>query len=179
MITEERKCAFLRGVNVNGRKILMKDVCEIFSRSGVKNVSSVLASGNVIFSSPLKNTELRTMLETALLPHYSDKIDLFVKDVQELKMITENDPFDPSEEFHTYVFISERGMEKELERLFKDIVPASGEEGIVNNGTFYWKVKKGDTLTSGFSKMLGHKDLKDKFTSRNINTIRRITDRSG
>ena len=171
---ERKKCAFLRGVNVNGRKVLMKDVCEIFAKAGMKNVSSVLATGNVIFNSRMENTELRTTLEAAVSDHYSEKIDLFVKDLQELELIVKNDPFCPSEEFHTYVFISENGMEKELEILFNNIVPAPGEEGAVSNNTFYWKAAKGNTLTSGFSKILGRKDLRDKFTSRNINTIKRI-----
>jgi Uncharacterized protein conserved in bacteria len=172
--SENKKFAFLRGVNVNGRKVLMKDVCEVFTRTGMENVSSVLASGNMIFGSPLKNEDLRKLLEAALSLHYSDRVDLFVKDAEELRTIVENDPFDNSKEFHTYVFISEKGMEKELEKLFNDIVPASDEEGIVSNGTFYWKVPKGNTLTSGFSRILGRKDLRDKFTSRNINTLKQM-----
>jgi len=169
-----RKCAFLRGVNVNGRKVIMKDVCDIFAKEGMKDVSSVLATGNILFRSPLKNAELRTMLESALSSHYSNKFELFIKDIRELEAIIENDPFDSFGEFHTYVFISEKGEEVEFERLFKGIVPAPNEEGVVNKGTFYWKVTKGDTLTSGFSKMIGRKDFKDKFTSRNINTLERI-----
>jgi len=172
--SENKKFAFLRGVNVNGRKVLMKDVCEVFTRTGMENVSSVLASGNMIFGSPLKNEDLRKLLEAALSLHYSDRIDLFVKDAEELRTIMENDPFDNSKEFHTYVFISEKGMEKELEKLFNDIVPVSDEEGIVCNGTFYWKVPKGNTLTSGFSRILGRKDLRGKFTSRNINTLKQM-----
>ena len=174
-MTAERKCAFLRGVNVNGRNILMKDVCEVFSKAGMDNVSSVLASGNIIFESSLENTELRALLENALHLHYSDKIELFIKDIRELEQIVEDSPFPPSEEFHTYVFISEKGTEIELERLFTGIVPALEEEGVISNGTFYWKVKKGGTLTSGFSKILGRKDLKSKITSRNINTLKKIT----
>jgi len=174
MSAEERKCAFLRGVNVNNRKVIMKDVCKIFTDAGMNDVSSVLATGNIIFSSPLKNAELRTMLETVLSAHYSDKIDLFVKDLKDLRIVIENDPFCSSEEFHTYVFISEKGTERDLEELFRNTVPVPDEEGVVSNGTFYWKVKKGDTLTSGFSKILGRKDLRDKFTSRNINTIKRM-----
>ena len=41
-------CAFLRGVNVKGTNMKMADVCKVFSDAGMQDVSSVLASGNII-----------------------------------------------------------------------------------------------------------------------------------
>ena len=51
-------CAFLRGVNVNGRNMKMDEVCGIFRRAGVDRVSSVLATGNIIFQSDMAASEL-------------------------------------------------------------------------------------------------------------------------
>ena len=42
-------CAFLRGVNVKGTAMKMAEVIEVFKNTGVKNVSSVLATGNILF----------------------------------------------------------------------------------------------------------------------------------
>lgn len=44
-------CAFLRGVNVKGTNMKMAEVCEVFKKAGMVEVSSVLASGNIIFAS--------------------------------------------------------------------------------------------------------------------------------
>ncbi|MGH2623835.1 MAG: DUF1697 domain-containing protein, partial [Sphingobacterium sp.] len=40
-----RYIAFLRGVNVKGKNMKMKDVCAVFEKAGVNNVHTVLASG--------------------------------------------------------------------------------------------------------------------------------------
>ena len=57
---------------------------------------------------------------------------------------------------------------------FKKVNHQENEEAKIVNQNFYWKIPKGNTLDSGFGKILGKKLLKDKFTSRNINTIEKI-----
>jgi hypothetical protein len=54
------------------------------------------------------------------------------------------------------------------------IEPAEKETAQISNGLFYWQCRKGTTLDSGFSKILGRKNMKDKFTSRNLGTIAKI-----
>ena len=56
-------CAFLRGVNVKGTNMKMADVCQIFEAAGMQEVTSVLASGNLIFSSEEKGSALKILLE--------------------------------------------------------------------------------------------------------------------
>ena len=46
-------CAFLRGVNVNGRKLKMADACHFLESAGLSNLKSVLATGNFIFDSEM------------------------------------------------------------------------------------------------------------------------------
>ncbi|WP_300672629.1 DUF1697 domain-containing protein [Soonwooa sp.] len=45
----KKYCAFLRGVNINGASLKMKDVCDVFSKTGMQNVQSILASGKYPF----------------------------------------------------------------------------------------------------------------------------------
>jgi uncharacterized protein (DUF1697 family) len=47
-------CAFLRGVNVKGTNMKMAEVCQVFKDAGMKDVASILASGNIVFSSDKK-----------------------------------------------------------------------------------------------------------------------------
>ena len=44
-------CAFLRGVNVKGTAMKMADVVEVFKKQGLIKVSSILATGNILFES--------------------------------------------------------------------------------------------------------------------------------
>ena len=59
-------CAFLRGVNVKGTAMKMADVVEVFKKQGLINVSSILATGNILFESEENPLELRKILEKSL-----------------------------------------------------------------------------------------------------------------
>ena len=167
-------CAFLRGVNVKGTNMKMADVCKVFSDAGVENVSSVLASGNVLFQSDKNSTELKTILEKAMSQHFDYEAFLFIKDEKEIKDIFKNDPFPPIENFHNYIFIGSEKVEEILLEEFEKSAKEDGEQGKIINSIFYWQVPKGHTLDSAFGKVLGKKSLKDKMTSRNANTFEKI-----
>ena len=171
---ETSMCAFLRGVNLNGRNMKMADVCNIFSQEPVKNVRSVLATGNILFESNIERADLRCSLEKRMSEHYGMDIDLIIKDKGEIGNILSSSPFPADPDLHVYVFICEVGFERTLMERFGTITPAINEKAQINGGQFYWQVSKGSTLDSGFSKILGKKRMKDQFTSRNINTMQKI-----
>lgn len=164
-------CAFLRGVNVNGRTMKMADVCEVFRGAGMADVVSILASGNVVFRSEKAPGELRPLLEAALTQRYGSEVHLFVKDKAEVEAMLAHVPFAEREGVHVYAFVCESGFETELLDEFGKVPPAPEEEATIAGGNFYWQCPKGSTLDSGFSKILGRKAMRDKFTSRNIRTI--------
>lgn len=167
-------CAFLRGVNVKGTAMKMADVVEVFKKQGLINVSSVLATGNILFESEENPLELRKILEKALSEHFDYEAFLFLKTDAHVKEIFENSPFQKAENLHIYSFICENGDESILLKEFKKVNHQENEEAKIVNQNFYWKIPKGNTLDSSFGKILGKKSLKDKFTSRNINTIEKI-----
>jgi len=67
-------CAFLRGVNVNSRRMKMANVCGIFRVAGRADVTSLLASGNIVFHSACPQNGLRSLLESTLTEHYNEPI---------------------------------------------------------------------------------------------------------
>lgn len=168
-------CAFLRGVNVNGRSMKMAEVCEVFSQK-VGHVQSVLAAGNILFETDREKDVLRDMLEQALSAHYASDVYLFVKTKEEIGRMAAGSPFAADERLHVYAFICEQGFENELLERFATIRPLSDERAAVSDGCFYWQVSKGQTLDSGFSKTLAEKRFRSRITSRNLNTIRKIAD---
>ena len=78
------------------------------------------------------------------------------------------------ENHHLYVFVANPGTEKILEEEFLKAKKAETETAAVAENVFYWKTPKGNTLESEFGKILGRKNMKDRFTSRNINTFEKI-----
>lgn len=167
-------CAFLRGVNVKGTNMKMAEVCGVFKEAGMEEVSSVLASGNIIFSSDQKADELKTILEKAMSEHFSYEAFLFVKSHEEIQNALHNNPFEKNEDQHIYIFVGNIGIEKILMNAFENASKAENETAEIVDDIFYWKVPKGNTLDSAFGKILGRKNLKDQFTSRNVNTLEKI-----
>ena len=167
-------CAFLRGVNVNGTSMKMAEVIKVFSEAGMKDVSSVLASGNILFSSDVKADELKATLEKAMSDYFQYEAFLFLKNEDEIAEILRNTPFTKVEDRHIYVFVGVEGVEALLmDEFAKSNRKENGKAEIVEN-TFYWQVPKGNTLDSDFGKILGKKTFKNQMTSRNINTFERI-----
>ncbi|MGJ1411519.1 DUF1697 domain-containing protein [Sphingobacterium thalpophilum] len=167
-------CAFLRGVNVKGTNMKMVDVCQVFRNAGVEDVSAVLASGNIVFSADQQADELKSMLEKAMSLHFSYEAYLFVRSQEETAAFWDQIPFEKHSGYHIYAFIGAPGVEETLMEEFDRASKADGERGKIVNNTFYWRVPKGNTLDSTFGKVLGKRNLKDKFTSRNVNTFEKI-----
>ena len=167
-------CAFLRGVNVKGTNMKMAEVCEVFKNVGMKDAVSVLASGNIIFSSEKSAQDLKIILEKAISEHFNYEAFLFVKSQEEIESFWNSNPFKKNENLHIYAFVGHHEVEKVLMKEFENAVKTENEEGKIVSNIFYWQVPKGNTLDSTFGKILGRKNLKDQFTSRNINTFEKI-----
>ena len=107
-------CAFLRGVNVNGTSMKMAEVIKVFSDAGMKDVSTVLASGNILFSSDTKPSELKIILEKAMSHYFEYEAFLFLKNQDEIAEILNNNPFKKTDDLHIYVFVGTEGSENIL-----------------------------------------------------------------
>ncbi|MBK1896788.1 DUF1697 domain-containing protein [Chryseobacterium paridis] len=167
-------CAFLRGVNVKGTNMKMADVCQVFKEAGMKDVSSILASGNIVFSSDKKVSDLKVILEKSMSEYFSYEAFLFIKSLAEIEAFWKGNPFEKNDDFHSYTFVGNGGVETVLMKEFELASKTENEKGEIINDIFYWQVPKGNTLDSSFGKILGKKSMKDQFTSRNINTFEKI-----
>jgi uncharacterized protein (DUF1697 family) len=58
--------ALHRGVNVKGTTMIMDVASTVLINAGVKNVSLVMASGNIIFESDIDIIDLKLKLEKAM-----------------------------------------------------------------------------------------------------------------
>ncbi len=167
-------CAFLRGVNIKGTNMKMAEVCQVFEDAGMINVSSILASGNIIFSSDRDTDELKNILEKAMSEYFSYEAFLFIKSQAEVENIWTGNPFEKHDHLHLYGFVGNTGIEQVLMKDFETALKTEFEDARIANGIFYWQVPKGNTLDSTFGKVLGKKKLKDQLTSRNMNTFEKI-----
>ena len=65
----------------------MAEVSKVFAEAGMKDVSTVLATGNVLFSSDLMSSELKSTLEKALSEYFNYDAFLFLKTKEEIAEI--------------------------------------------------------------------------------------------
>ena len=87
--------ALLKGINVGGRNLVkMADLRELFLGLKFENVSTILQSGNVVFTSAIPSeSEIESVLETAFEERFGFKVDLMVRSAFHLKSLIEANPF--------------------------------------------------------------------------------------
>ena len=85
--------ALLRAVNVGGRKLLMSDLQAIAAELGFEAPRTYIASGNLLLSTNLEESQIKTMLEARLADHMRSKVPVIVRTGPELERVVANNPF--------------------------------------------------------------------------------------
>jgi uncharacterized protein (DUF1697 family) len=168
-----RFVALLRGVNVGGVNMKMADLAEVVRELGYDDVKTVLASGNVLFTTPDAGAASKDKLETALRKRFGYEAWVHVLSVDALQKIIDGYPYPRSADRHAYVvFILEPEVRDELlaVQLDPDVEQAEAGEGVV-----YWSVPKGMTLESAMGKAQSAGKHKQWLTTRNLNTLEKLT----
>lgn len=89
-----RYAAFLRGINVAGRKATSEQLRSCFEGIGCEDVATFRASGNVVFSAVGATGPLTTRIEWALKESLGYESAAFVRTAAEIRVIAKHDPFD-------------------------------------------------------------------------------------
>src|SRR5690349_8361090 len=105
--------AFLRGINVGGNKFIsMERLKEALESMGLKGVTTLLASGNVVFATAKSASQLTAAIEKELKDTFGYEIGVMVRTADELRALAKADPFrgiTVTPDIRLYVtFLSER-----------------------------------------------------------------------
>ncbi|MFD4294473.1 DUF1697 domain-containing protein [Rhodococcus sp. NPDC058505] len=171
-----RYAALLRGVNVGGVTIKMADLRATVEAAGFENVTTVLASGNVLFDSDRTDVAaVKSDIESALRDRFGYEAWIVLVDQPTLAAIVEAFPFDADRDgWHPYVLLSSdpAALDEMLTAAGKlDL----GDENLsLGNGVLYWHVERGQTLTSPFGKLSGKAKYRSATTNRNLRTLRKL-----
>lgn len=89
-----RYVAFLRAVNVGGRVVKMDELRRIFEATGLTDVETFIASGNVIFSTAAKSTAaVEQKVEAQLKAALGYDVPTFVRSLAEVADAAAHRPF--------------------------------------------------------------------------------------
>lgn len=171
--------AFLRGINVGGHRVKMEQLRTVFEELGYSNVSTFIASGNVIFETPRKVSEQR--IEAALREALGYDVPTFVRTPDDLKAVVAHRPFAAQDvenpDFRLHVCFGRHALDKsqaELVRSFETPVDAFHVLG----REIYW-LCRGPLNQSQVKWPQLEKRVPGSFTARNITMLRRLVQAIG
>ena len=166
--------AFLRGINVGNIRIKMTDLKSAFEQLGFSDVKTYLQTGNVVFESDKTLVDIKSTLEKGLSNTFKYDAYVLVYEFDILSEIIAQYPMEKAETHHAYIiFIDNYTVFEEL----KTISTQQGEESKsikLGNKVLYWKVEKGESTDTPFSKILAKAKYKSSVTVRNINTLEKM-----
>ncbi|HTL83070.1 MAG TPA: DUF1697 domain-containing protein [Bacteroidia bacterium] len=166
--------AFLRAVNVGGRVVKMEELKKICALPGLKNISTFIQSGNVLFESAADKNALTKRLEAALKKKLNYEVLVFLKTVEDIEAIIGQNPFARTmKEKHLYVtMMSEEAKEENIKALLAYKTKDEEVKFIGTNAYLLFPPKTyGQTKLS--NAML-EKKLKVNATTRNWATMNKI-----
>ena len=171
-----RHVAFLRAINVGGRTVKMERLRAVFEDLRLRDVSTVINSGNVVFRSGAKDrAALERRIERALAADLGYEVDTFVRSASEMAAIARRKDFAgaPDGELVQVAFLKTRppaAVRRAVEALATDM-----DELVVRGRELHWHVR-GRTMDSLVKpKALGDA-LGGPTTVRSITTVRKIAD---
>ncbi len=165
--------AFLRGINVGGKNLIaMSDLKKAFEELGFRDVTTLLASGNVLFKAT-NAKDLRTKIEKKLKTLAGKDINVLLRTIDDLKAL--GDPFKGikvTPETRLYVtFLTEKpkGKVRDAPPAFRIVKKTDTEVcSVLTLGTEGRTVDLMATL---------EKDLGKSITTRNWNTVVKCRER--
>ena len=172
-----RYVAFLRGINVSGHKMIkMEDLRSFFEElPGIRNISTYIQSGNVLFERAEKDEELlRNDIEQLLAQKLGYEVTCIIRAHSALEKVVKNNPFDT-------IKTEDKGK---LYVTFLADLPAydvRGSLGVYSNDAEYARVVNREVyIYSGnygktcFSNSFIEKKLKLSATTRNWATVNKL-----
>lgn len=176
--TPRRYAALLRGINVGGIRIKMADLKTCIEELGFTDVKTVLASGNVLLSSPSTDIgRITAALEKGLGERFGYAARVVVIPTDRLTAIIDAYPFPERDDWHAYVVFYSDPAQVDLVAAIAGELDPQQEQIEAGESVLYWQVRKGDTLDSVIGKRTGSKKKSDSgwfLTNRNLNTLRKL-----
>ncbi|GAB3526153.1 DUF1697 domain-containing protein [Arthrobacter monumenti] len=167
---------FLRGINVGGINIKMADLRKALASLPLQDVSTLLATGNILCASKAGSDEVKDMIETCLRDNFGYDAWVVVLTAERVAELVEACPYPAdSKERHAYITLS-----SDIEMLDELYQAAGGEANAqqyrLGAEAMSWQVPVGRTLDSEISKLTAKATYKRTTTTRNLRTLVKVRD---
>jgi uncharacterized protein (DUF1697 family) len=168
--------SMLRGINVTGsKKVLMAELKLLYEGIGLKDVSTYIQSGNVLFRTTRKeNIEtLQTRISEVIKQHYEYDVPVIIRTVEEMEQVIENNPYIKAyENDKLYVTFLTEAPSKDYIKQLNSIEQGADKFELIDREIFLY-VPEGYGKTK-LSNTFFEKKLKQQATTRNLNTVKKL-----
>ena len=179
MSTNTRMVAFLRAVNVGGRTAKSPQLIQSFHSLGFENVTTFLASGNVLFSGISKAVpKLRGRIEGQLLADLGFLTEVILRSMEQVAAIADLNPFQLTDvEKESYTVNVALFLEQPTSAMQKEVLKLKGDydDFVFDGNEMYWLCRGAKISASPlFSNNRLAKAASEINTIRNIRTMQRL-----
>ena len=165
--------SMIRGINVGGKSVKMADLRDIYLSLGLENVETYIQSGNVIFKSENKDSNvLGKEIQQKILDTVGYDVKVVIRTINELKNIIESCPFEIEEEKHVYITFLSDTPDLSIDLKLKNGMRGS-EKFIISSREVYLYLPHGYGRTK-LNNNFFEKKFKLDATTRNWKTVNRL-----
>jgi uncharacterized protein (DUF1697 family) len=172
----DRYVAFLRGINLGGRRIKNEDLRRHFEDIGFEDVATFRASGNVIFSTTGREAEagLTQRIEAELGEGLGYQVPVFLRAIEDVAAIAARAPFDPKLVEKSKGKLQVSLLKKPSGTAKKKVLALAGDEDLlaIEGRELYW-LPSGGLLESDLD-LKAIEALVGSDTRRTMGTIEQI-----
>ena len=170
-----RYIALLRAVNVGGRTIKMDQLKRVFESMALANVQTFIASGNVIFESPIaKPGEIEKVIETGLQKAFNYPVATFLRTAGEMIAAASQAPYTDRdlENAGLYVMFLKARLDKGSSAKLLALGNADDDFAAVGREVYWLRRRLKERLGEPFPPL--EKAITVPGTMRSITTVRKI-----
>jgi uncharacterized protein (DUF1697 family) len=171
-----RYVALLRGINVGGKAVIrMADLRDCALELGLDDVSTYIASGNLLFRSSQRATELEPVLEEVLERRFELPIRVVVRTSSEIARIARAIPDDWIGDSGLRVTVGFLLRGTSAQRVAARLKPRAGVDELTTApGALIWATRR-DALTRTGLRLIGTETYRS-MTLRNLNTTLKLAE---
>lgn len=177
-----RYAAFLRGINVGGHTVTKAQLVAPFEALGFDDVSTVINSGNVIFSttSRAKEATLEKKVETALRDALGYDVDTFLRTEAEVTKVAQHDSFakaPPRAGDNVHVIFLKQPLTAAATKAV--VALSNDDDGLAVVGREVYWLRRGKMMDSSLEGSVLWKTIAVTTTTRTQRTVARVAAKLG
>lgn len=169
-----RHIALLRGINVGGHRVKMDRLRELFVQLGFGDVSTFIASGNVVFTDDSDDTDaLEVRIQEYLADELGYGVETFIRSPEQLAEVVRFQPPGHADGRSLYVVFLKEAADAAMRARFAEI-DSESDRFTFSDRQIYWSIAGKLSESPLFTKGIGNAVGSASTTSRNKTSLLKL-----